>query len=78
MKRTPRNTEIGYQLGQKQVRGGDTQLCGLVWKLESVFPSHFYYKYKKLQDRVPTSENKFMSSVEQEMKIVSIVAGFTK
>lgn len=57
-------TEIGYQLGQKQVRGGVTQLCGLLWKLESVFSSHFYCKYKKLQDRVPTSENKFMGSAE--------------
>lgn len=72
-------TEIGYKLGQKQVRGGGvTQLCGLLEKLESVFPFHFYCEYKKIQNRVPASENKFMNRTKWEMKIVLIAVGFTK
>lgn len=71
--------EIGYKLGQKQVRGGGvTQLCRLLEKLESVFPFHFYCEYKKLQGRVSASENKFMSSMEWKMKNVLIAVGFTK
>lgn len=57
-------TEVGYKLGQKEVRGGGMQLGALLWKLEIVFPFHFYCEYAKLQDRVPTSENKLKSSVE--------------
>lgn len=58
-------TEIGYKLGQKQVRGGGvTQLCWLLEKLETVFPFHFYIEYKKLQDWVPASEDKFMSCMQ--------------
>lgn len=72
-------TEIGYKLGQKWVRGGGvTQLCGLLEKLESVFSFHFYCEYKRLQDRVPASENKFMSSMEWKMKIVLIAVGLIK
>lgn len=72
-------TEIGYKLGQKQVRGdGVTQLCELLEKLESMFLFHFCCEHKKLQD---TGFQLLKINYEQygmENEDCLITVGFTK